>query len=971
MGELEDSVLGLLRSSEELRAVLETQLVSLVNPTLASPASRSRSAENYSSEDTRILAVVTHQDDWSVSEEGSVFVCKFNHVGHKLPKKLDILRVLPITDDFSITMTQMRRGTIDLSTETSRAALDQPSGFSLTISPGLGARPGSDPLSLFTHDVQNLRVVLNESKRIKKLSDGPGNATRFRWLLPYTLRSRSRQIFNPIPQDLRSLNLPLHARLSTASAGLPGDDFADIDAIRDEWIRSRTRKVVQRGRRRISIRIGTFNVNGKLPSQDLASWIRGPSWGTDVSSMIRPPMPSSTGNAAGDSLDSASTTRLASTQSLASTLAMGNDENDEPETEVLDSDPYPDMLVLGFQELDLSTEALLYSTSTVREDAWCLAVFASLGEKAIMYDKLASKQLVGMLIMIVVKKALRSCFSDIYTSAIGSGIMGVFGNKGGTAIRMTFTPPLLSSGDPNSTTFTFVNSHLAAFDEQYDKRNSDFQDLSKRLKFESEILDATTLPITLYESDILFWMGDLNYRLDIPDDDVRNILNSNQRDEGLQMLLRYDQLNKAMGAGKAFEGFIECSIGYPPTYRFGDWPSDGLSYDRKRKPAWTDRVLYMSAPSVGVRPVSYTSHPQITMSDHRPVSADFAVDIDCYEKRSYDATAQRLYWEVDYLEEYSERNNISLDNTTVNFSEISYKDPTSQTIQIQNNGKVPCAFRFIPADNSSDIHPDWLRIEPMTDLLLPGEVMSITLTAYVDTNSASKLNVGPKNLSWTLILRIIMGKDYFISITGEYQYTCFGNKLSNLIRLRGPVRPLELATPDDLHPASRPINAPREIMRLINWMMSGSHNDILFTLSADENTIHTIRECLDTGEEFPFSPSDNEPHIALAFSMTLLQLLNTLTEPVVPASLHQRCIQMTSRDEAFELLDAFPPPSVNVWISLTAFLHFICQSSENPSDKAERIATIFAPVLLRDDPESPDPPVSPLGRRNFLLYFIS
>ncbi|KAF8241111.1 DNase I-like protein [Tricholoma matsutake] len=913
MGELEDSVLGLLRSSEELRAVLETQLVSLVNPTLASPASRSRSAENYSSEDTRILAVVTHQDDWSVSEEGSVFVCKFNHVGHKLPKKLDILRVLPITDDFSITMTQMRRGTIDLSTETSRAALDQPSGFSLTISPGLGARPGSDPLSLFTHDVQNLRVVLNESKRIKKLSGDLINIIHIG--------------INPIPQDLRSLNLPLHARLSTASAGLPGDDFADIDAIRDEWIRSRTRKVVQRGRRRISIRIGTFNVNGKLPSQDLASWIRGPSW--------------------------ASTTRLASTQSLASTLAMGNDENDEPETEVLDSDPYPDMLVLGFQELDLSTEALLYSTSTVREDAWCLAVFASLGEKAIMYDKLASKQLVGMLIMIVVKKALRSCFSDIYTSAIGSGIMGVFGNKGGTAIRMTFTPPLLSSGDPNSTTFTFVNSHLAAFDEQYDKRNSDFQDLSKRLKFESEILDATTLPITLYESDILFWMVYLNYRLDIPDDDVRNILNSNQRDEGLQMLLRYDQLNKAMGAGKAFEGFIECSIGYPPTYRFGDWPSDGLSYDRKRKPAWTDRVLYMSAPSVGVRPVSYTSHPQITMSDHRPVSADFAVDIDCYEKRSYDATAQRLYWEVDYLEEYSERNNISLDNTTVNFSEISYKDPTSQTIQIQNNGKVPCAFRFIPADNSSDIHPDWLRIEPMTDLLLPGEVMSITLTAYVDTNSASKLNVGPKNLSWTLILRIIMGKDYFISITGEYQYTCFGNKLSNLIRLRGPVRPLELATPDDLHPASRPINAPREIMRLINWMMSGSHN------------------CLDTGEEFPFSPSDNEPHIALAFSMTLLQLLNTLTEPVVPASLHQRCIQMTSRDEAFELLDAFPPPSVNVWISLTAFLHFICQSSENPSDKAERIATIFAPVLLRDDPESPDPPVSPLGRRNFLLYFIS
>jgi phosphatidylinositol-bisphosphatase len=54
-----------------------------------------------------------------------------------------------------------------------------------------------------------------------------------------------------------------------------------------------------------------------------------------------------------------------------------------------------------------------------------------------------------------------------------------------------------------------VNSHLAAFDEQYDKRNSDFQDLSRRLNFDSQILDATelaTLPLNLYENDVLFWM---------------------------------------------------------------------------------------------------------------------------------------------------------------------------------------------------------------------------------------------------------------------------------------------------------------------------------------------------------------------------------------------------------------------------------------------------------------------------------
>ncbi len=43
----------------------------------------------------------------------------------------------------------------------------------------------------------------------------------------------------------------------------------------DEWIRNKARSLVRVGKRRMSLRLGTFNVNGKLPSQDLASWIQG------------------------------------------------------------------------------------------------------------------------------------------------------------------------------------------------------------------------------------------------------------------------------------------------------------------------------------------------------------------------------------------------------------------------------------------------------------------------------------------------------------------------------------------------------------------------------------------------------------------------------------------------------------------------------------------------------------------------
>lgn len=93
-------------------------------------------------------------------------------------------------------------------------------------------------------------------------------------------------------------------------------------------------------------------------------------------------------------------------------------------------------------------------------------------------------------------------------------------------MHLTFTPPVdtsektvspVSSAGP--TTMTFVNSHLAAFDEMVDRRNSDFQDLSKRLMFEGtrttrpptsesedSILDGVPPSTSVYESDVLFWM---------------------------------------------------------------------------------------------------------------------------------------------------------------------------------------------------------------------------------------------------------------------------------------------------------------------------------------------------------------------------------------------------------------------------------------------------------------------------------
>jgi phosphatidylinositol-bisphosphatase len=92
-------------------------------------------------------------------------------------------------------------------------------------------------------------------------------------------------------------------------------------------------------------------------------------------------------------------------------------------------------------------------------------------------------------------------------------IFDVQGNKGGTAICLTLTPPATPTiPNPYPTVLTFVNTHLAAFDEMVERRNADFHDLGRRLRFDTGSrydADGNTSfpsPSSIYESDVLIWM---------------------------------------------------------------------------------------------------------------------------------------------------------------------------------------------------------------------------------------------------------------------------------------------------------------------------------------------------------------------------------------------------------------------------------------------------------------------------------
>jgi len=189
-------------------------------------------------------------------------------------------------------------------------------------------------------------------------------------------------------------------------------------------------------------------------------------------------------------------------------------------------------------------------------------------------------------------------------------------------------------------------------------------------------------------------------------------------------------------------------------------------------------------------------------------------------------------------------------------------------------------------------------------------------------------------------------------------------------------------------------------MKLIGWLTAHDVEAIhdLFIASGNEELAEQIRESLDAGAELPPFPApiassetqtvdSDAANYARTIAMVLLTFLRSLPEPVVPQSLHQRCAEITSRDEALEMLSFFPPASANVWIPLTAFLHLLALKdshvAEAPSERhtaleevqpsrlprVEILASIFAPVLLRDDINASSP-ASLLGKRRFLLFFM-
>ncbi|EAZ26209.1 hypothetical protein OsJ_10076 [Oryza sativa Japonica Group] len=163
----------------------------------------------------------------------------------------------------------------------------------------------------------------------------------------------------------------------------------------------------------------------------------------------------------------------------------------------------------------------------------------------------------------------------------------------------------------HDTSFCVACCHLASGGRDGDvaHRNADATEILSRTTFPRG--HSLNLPQKILDHDRVILLGDLNYRISLPE--AKTSCEAQVESEG-----------------GAFHGWNEGAIAFSPTYKY--YPNSDTYYgcashgrkgEKRRAPAWCDRILWRGA---GLKQKRY-DRCESRLSDHRPVRALFEVEV--------------------------------------------------------------------------------------------------------------------------------------------------------------------------------------------------------------------------------------------------------------------------------------------------------------------------------------------------------
>ncbi|XP_054815742.1 type I inositol polyphosphate 5-phosphatase 12 isoform X2 [Prosopis cineraria] len=449
------------------------------------------------------------------------------------------------------------------------------------------------------------------------------------------------------------------------------------------------------------------------------------------------------------------------------------------------------IVVVGLQEVDMGAGFLAMSAAkeTVGLEGsavgqlWLDAIGKTL-EEGKTFERMGSRQLAGLLISLWVRKNLRTHVGDIDVAAVPCGFGRAIGNKGGVGLRIRVY----------DRTMCFVNCHLAAHLEAVNRRNADFDHIFRNMVFSrsSNLLNTAAAGVStavhmlrgtnvvcvnseeakpeLAEADMVVFFGDFNYRLfGISYDEARDFVSQRCFD----WLREKDQLRAEMKAGKVFQGMREAIIKFPPTYKFERHKTGLAGYDsgeKKRIPAWCDRIIYRDNRSASVSecnldcPVvssilQYDACMDVTDSDHKPVRCKFNVKIAHVDR----SIRRKEYGEIltsnekikCMLEEYFYvpevsiiPNCIVLQNKDISLLRITNRSMKDKAIykisgegqsNIKNDGE---ALDFSPRGAVG--FPRWLEVIPAAGIIKPEQYVEVSIR-HEEFHTSEEIDGIPQN----------------------------------------------------------------------------------------------------------------------------------------------------------------------------------------------------------------------------------
>ncbi|CUM67769.1 uncharacterized protein PRCAT00005474001 [Priceomyces carsonii] len=282
-----------------------------------------------------------------------------------------------------------------------------------------------------------------------------------------------------------------------------------------------------------------------------------------------------------------------------------------------------ELVVIGIQEIVELNATQMVNTDSANRYFWEEKLRNSLNELNMSgkrYASLWTGQIGGIALFLFVQEQELENISNVEGSYKKTGLGGMSANKGGVAVRFTYS----------NTELCFISSHLAAGLSNVDERHQNYKTLVKGLKFSKNR--------RIKDHDAVIWLGDFNFRIDLPNELVKELIER----KDFAKLFESDQLNVQMAKGETFPFFDEMEIQFPPTYKFDNGTQTYDTSEKQRIPAWTDRILSLSRNKI-LKQILYNSAPEVVFSDHRPVYGIFMCSVNIVNENMKERLLNGLY----------------------------------------------------------------------------------------------------------------------------------------------------------------------------------------------------------------------------------------------------------------------------------------------------------------------------------------